>query len=103
MYVCMYIRIFIICMFVYAYVPVLLKQIFIFISLPDRNLYIFFFNFHLICFSDSEHCFFNRMEFFVAIGSYMVGFSIEGETDSNIEPFPDEINIVTNVEICYKK
>ena len=63
----------------------------------------FFFNFHLICFSNSEHCFFNRMEFFVAIGSYMVGFSIEGETDSNIEPFPDEINIVTNVEICYKK
>ena len=43
------------------------------------------------------------MEFFVAIGSYMVGFSIEGETDSNIEPFPDEINIVTNVKICYKK
>ena len=33
----------------------------------------------------------------------MVGFSIDGETDNNMEPFPDEINIVTNVEIYYKK
>ena len=43
------------------------------------------------------------IEFFVAKGSYMVGFSIGGETDNNMEPFPDEINIVTNVEIYYKK